>query len=312
MNIDIIRREFKTLLSSLFTKDELLAISSKTEQHFNFDKLVEKYNIDTIQIVDFSEIVENYFFNNHLMIDFISSSIERALQKSLKDDERNLLNNFIALLEKEGCHYNVERKTIEKINSTDEKDFGLFFNNNKYYVCFLSIDICGSSKIVANYQSDKVHEVFDSFKNYIRDKVEKFNGRIWEWEGDGGTAAFYKNTSSGVLCSIDVLLNLVLFNVLISPIPENIVIRIAMHSGWITYKDKFLEMDFTEKVIADDIQKQATPHDSLVISDTVYTNIFNKLKDRFTKFKHNDMVLYKFDLKNLDTFKIIEEEIINS
>ncbi len=175
-----------------------------------------------------------------------------------------------------------------------------------YYLTFLSIDIAGSSNIVKSYSPDLVSDVLYGFKNYVKEKVEKFGGFIWEWEGDGGTAIFTsRDTSNSVSCGIEIILYLVLFNNLISPLPENINIRVGINSSEQVFYADEKKMDMTAKIIADDIQKQAAKGNNLVLASNVYERLNKKIKKHFRKlfFEKLGLDLYMFEKQKAVDFE---------
>jgi len=291
------RRSFKNFLSASFSQKEMIDMCLQIDKSFDLSKLANYPRGVTIQRAELANLIVDSFFNKNLLAELITNTLGHTY-KSGKNIALGGGKEFLNTLEAGGFTYNVDKVQIEKIDKTG-KDFGIFFDNKPYYLSFLSIDICGSSKLVSNYSSDVVLEVFEGFRNFVKEKVDKYSGRIWEWEGDGGVAVFHENVSEGVLCAIEISLHLVLFNNLINTLPENIKIRLGSHAGWITYKENYQEMALSIKDIAEDIQKQAAKHNGLVISDEVYRHLYAKIRNSFKTFNKIDMSLFEFDKENL-------------
>lgn len=157
-------------------------------------------------------------------------------------------------------------------------------NGNDYFLAFLSLDIAGSSKIVGAYDSDQVHDAFMGFREFVAGKVMKYGGTICQWEGDGGTVVFKEDMFSAVMCGVEIVLFLILYNLLVSRLPENINIRAAIHGDTVAYTDMTDLLEIQPKILADDVQKQATPKNNLVISDKVYHRLPEKTQRSFEKF----------------------------
>ncbi len=175
-------------------------------------------------------------------------------------------------------------ENAQPINDNNQESIYPLEQGKEYFITFLSIDIAGSSNIVKSYSPDLVSDMLYGFKNYIKEKVEKFNGFIWEWEGDGGTGIFTDlDTSNAVLCGIEIILYLVLFNNLINPLPENINIRVGLHSTNLIFYDDEKKMDLTGKIFADDIQKQAAKGNNLAISAEVFNSLHKKIRKHLKK-----------------------------
>jgi class 3 adenylate cyclase len=185
-----------------------------------------------------------------------------------------------------------------------EENINTLVNAKEYHFTYVSIDIAGSSKIVAKYSPDLVQDVFFGFKSFVRKKSDKFGGIIIEWEGDGGSAVFINDAPSAVLCGIEIVLYLILFNNIISPLPENINIRIGLHCGEVVYFDDGKKMDLTVKNLSDDIQKQAAPKNNMVISDEVFKLLPLKLRERFKgfDFQRLNRHLHLFDKSSAVSF----------
>ena len=101
-----------------------------------------------------------------------------------------------------------------------------------YEFALLRVDIAGNSRLVRRYPRSRIKTVYGSVKDLVTRLVEKREGRIWGWEGDGGLAAFYfiDKTIQATLCGMEILHELFLYNLLGKGLPEPVLVRLAVHA----------------------------------------------------------------------------------
>lgn len=174
--------------------------------------------------------------------------------------------------------------------------------NKEYNFAFLSIDIAKSSKLVRYYEPNKVHEAFTGFKDFVIQKSNKFGGYVIQWEGDGGTIIFLNEMYFCVICAIEIILYLILFNTLVNDLDENINIRIGISSDIIFYKNSIDLLHHPAKVFADDIQKQAAQTNCLVITENIYNLLPNKVKKVFKNFYFEPLSINLYEFKKFNIF----------
>ena len=136
-------------------------------------------------------------------------------------------------------------KEYENVFEKDQRrektqDWGVMRENQTYAMTFASLDIVSSSELIKRNDLKNIEETLHSFKQYVKDHVEDFDGRVWIWSGDGGLAAFH-GPESTVLClqsMVSILAYLPHFNISLNRlIPESdIKVRIAVHAGLCNYK----------------------------------------------------------------------------
>lgn len=104
---------------------------------------------------------------------------------------------------------------------------------------------------------------------------EKRNGRIWNWEGDGGLAAFYfsQKNNSAVLSAMEIIHELFIYNMVGCRMDERLKVRIAVHSGPCQYRHNFedISSDTIKKIV--EIEFKYTKPDSVTFSSSVYLTL---------------------------------------
>ncbi len=194
------------------------------------------------------------------------------------------LPQILKELESSGLIYDDEYKMfVEKSDMKRTIGWGVLQENNIYDLSFISLDIVNNSELVRKYPKNQIALAYSDIREIFKYHVEKRNGRIWEWEGDGGFAAFYlqdKNIKA-VLSGIDILLELFLYNLLHCELDEAIHIRLAVHTGpcHFTYNIQSLQSDTLDKLM--ELEAKYTPPDNLVISSGVYFDMGSKLEHFF-------------------------------
>lgn len=217
---------------------------------------------------------------------------------------RELLNDIL----EQGYIYEPTRKMfIEDPEVRRTPNWGVLKLNEEYTISFLRVDIVGNSGLVRKYPSDMIRTTYGDFKNIVTHTVEKRNARIWNWEGDGGLAAFYFGSNihqSAVLCGMEILHELFLYNRLRSPLDEVLNIRIAVHSGPCEFFINPADLDRNETIITiKDLEKNNTDTDSLSISRTVFVMLDPLVAGQFETIQRNKKTeCYNYRLRWEDGF----------
>jgi len=176
----------------------------------------------------------------------------------------------------------VEDPAIRKTSS-----WGVLANDREYNFSLLKIDIVQNTKLLREERVDAVRKAYHDLKNIVRLLVEKRNGRIWIWEGDGGLASFFLSKNkhlTAVLTGMEILHELFLYNLHGSPLEQNIRVRIAVHSGTIPFDSQCAHLHHQEVYqTLTKIEEKHTPPNSLSISPVVNVMIAEELGPFFTR-----------------------------
>ncbi len=212
-----------------------------------------------------------------------------------------LLDRVVAEVEAQGYRYSVKEMVfVEAAHREKTMGWGTLHEGSMYEFAFLRADIVGNTKLVRTYEQDLVLGTFDRVRELIRRNVEKRNGRLWGWEGDGGLAAFYfldKNIQA-TLCGMEIVHELFFFNLLQSRLPEPLAVRLAVHAG----PCKFLSAgkDASNETIrrVELLEAKFTKPASLIVSPGVYTDLGGKLSKFFKPVAGPDnSPLYRYSLQ---------------
>lgn len=158
-----------------------------------------------------------------------------------------------------------------------------------YRLAFLSIDIVDSGKLIRKYSEKKFQIVLNNYISFVLNSAKNFGGDIFSWTGDGGLLAFWEEDAcnSTVWAGIKIMQEVVLFNLnsTLNPLKEPLRLRLAAHYGSVEFQIP------TTKIAADCIafvshlENEITPPAAFTISDIVYNELDDKLKNIFVYFK---------------------------
>ena len=285
MGISRLKRLLSEDFYRAFNLSELKHFSWTIEPNLDLYKLTGYPANLTIPIKEAAKEVIEYFFKKQKIIPLLNQVIHAA--KVGFKGEKVVFNNLKHILQEiKECGYNYKPE-INKvvIIEQDEKrsDWGFLQDGVNYNFCFVSIDICGNSKLFRKYDTDSIRKTYLNFKNLIKSIVEKRDGRIWQWEGDGGLCAFHNKDfiNSAVMSSIDILSALPIFNATSSFIDEDITIRIGINSGTTEFKND-TEMIDSEAIIKTKlIEKKFTYPLTISISQNTFQNVNPTIKHYF-------------------------------
>ena len=199
------------------------------------------------------------------------------------------LENFLYKLSLSGLYFDFQKRKLLRVD-TDKKqmaNWGALKDGKEYPIVVASVDICGNSKLVKKHSPKVMERVYYELWDYLRHKLELYDGRIWSWAGDGGILAFRyrKDTSEAVRCCLETLLALPVFNLSARPIKDDIVLRIGLDAGTVKFASD------TGRIVSDvvnyaaHLEKKGTAPSGLSVSDSVYGGLPAPLKKLFTEKK---------------------------
>ena len=113
--------------------------------------------------------------------------------------------------------------------------------------------------------------------------IEKRNGRIWGWEGDGGLAAFYfqdKNVNAA-LSAIEIILDLFFYNQFKCRLNEPLQARIAIHTGQCQFFQDLKRMQNDILRSLEVLESEYTLPNTITLSPSVYHDLGSKLENCF-------------------------------
>ena len=187
-----------------------------------------------------------YLDDEGRILDYVSSIVAldghgAGSSGRIKIRNFDLFLNDISTL---GWFYNNEHHVFEKDQSRIKtRDFGILRHGQVYPISFMNIDLAGSSKFANHLDTKVLTDLYENYRLFCEQIVHNHNGRIWEWNGDGFTGAFFgKNDSlNAFLAAQDFLIRIYYFQFQykhLSP-KTKLEIRIGADRGMVEFnKDK--------------------------------------------------------------------------
>lgn len=277
------------ILSKNFTTEEIDNLGKEIFQKFNAHLLsgqpfgtILKPEVAAKTIVEYS-IKQNKIKELTELI--IQIGLGKKIGIRLKEITIQNLDELFKILSSSGFHFVDSKHALEFTNELD--NWGYLEENKEYYFSYMSIDVVGNSQIQLNYEKNLIEDVYSRLYKLIEIVVEFYDGKIWNWAGDGGIAAFYLKPveESAVLAGIKIFLEVFLFN--LNPernkFKEPIKLRIGIHSGISIYKEnKGLILSDAINFVAH-LEKKFTETNHISISKEIYENLNPRLQSIFSK-----------------------------
>jgi class 3 adenylate cyclase len=206
-------------------------------------------------------------------------------------------------------------KELEVLGYSFKKEYGLFVESDParktrgwgtlreaatYDLSFVGVDIVGNTQLVRKHSRQRVLKAYAEVRQIFASIVDRREGRVWNWEGDGGVAAFYlgnKNVQA-TLAGMEALLELFTYNLFTPPFPEPLRLRVAVHAGPCQYFERHEDLRSDTLRRLELIESRHTEPDTLVISSRVYSDLGNKLSQFFRPqriTRHQSLYRYRLE-----------------
>jgi len=195
-----------------------------------------------------------------------------------------LLPRIIAEIEDQGLRYSTEKGMFVEAGEHERTmGWGTLREGRTYEFALLRIDVAGSSELVRRYTKEQVSSVYAMLRDMVTRFVEKREGRVWSWEGDGGLAAFYfiEKTIQATLCGMEIVHDLFLYNLLGRTLPEPLNLRLAVHAGPCRFLRSAKEAAGDTMRRVELLESSYTPPGCLTVSPGVFTDLGSKLSPLF-------------------------------
>ena len=196
------------------------------------------------------------------------------------------LEEFLNNLAHTGMVYDFRKRRLVKL----PKDFDLQLNwgslkeGKRYAITLMSLDVVGNSSLVSKYGNRVMEKVYFHLRRFIENRIHRFNGRIWNFAGDGGIVAFTfrGHQDRGVLCALEIQRSLPVFHLQAGfPLKEPITLRIGLDTGKIKFSNK--TGNIVSEVInyASHLEKQNTAAGGISISGSLHDEISPRIASVF-------------------------------
>jgi class 3 adenylate cyclase len=212
------------------------------------------------------------------------------------------LSRLIRELTLQGFIFDAENDMfIEDGRTRKSLNWSVLLEGKEYNLTFLRFDVSGNSLLVRNNPAKKVDKAYRDIFGFLNSSLEKRNGRLWTFQGDGGLAAFAFSDKdlAAVLCAVDFLHELFLYNACRCPLSSPVSMRLAVHSGPHVFSfntDSLKKADTVKEIM--DIESKHTKPNSVTVSNKVFNCLDRRLADLFVAVKRAYMhTLYTYEFR---------------
>lgn len=212
------------------------------------------------------------------------------------------LREIISHLREKGIIYDQANKIfVEDPSVRRTKNWGTLIEGEQYHFAFLRMDIAGNSKLVREYPDDVIQATYSDFRDMVKDSVDKRNGRVWNWEGDGGLVAFFfSNKNMYATCAgMDIVHRLFLYNHTRCRLNEPLGVRLAVHSGIMDYTSSEEDLKRTDVIkTVMDMEANHTKPGTLTVSDVVVNTFCKSFLGQFNPVRiGNNRIYHNYTLR---------------
>ncbi len=280
--------ETTEILANNFNPNEIEDLGKIIYKHYNGHKAAGVKNHITMSprkcanaLVQFLNDSKKTFQLIKLIIEMDDSSLNG---KSITIEG---LEAYLNKLAKSSIYYDFKKRKLHhsKKDALEMINWGTLKDGKTYNITVMSLDIVGNSKLVKKYGTKTMEKVYFRLRSFVEQKVLDYEGRIWNFAGDGGLIAFTFNehTTRAALCALDIRAALSVFNIRPDlPIKDNITLRLALDTGKIKFSDN------TGHIVSDIInyvahlEKSGTLPGEISISENVKKELATKVAKVFS------------------------------
>lgn len=211
------------------------------------------------------------------------------------------LHEIVQGIIEHGYVYDRENKLfIEDGRTRKTVNWSVLREGDEYIFAFMRLDIVGNSVLVRNYPENIIQETYGNLKQIVENSIDSRNGRIWNWEGDGGLVAFFFSNKSmlATLSAMEIIHELFIFNQVDCLLDNPLAVRIAVHCGSCQFSfdpDEIAKQDVIKEIVR--IESKHTGPNSITVSNVVFPALNELLLMQFSPLKTGDgQTLYNYEL----------------
>ncbi len=282
-----IRKLLDDLLVSSLNTDQMNDLARNVDRGFDITVVSGFGNKIVIPRKVAADCVISYFKNDESLLRFVAYMISRDGQPAsggvihLKS-----MDKILKLLGDKGWRFDPGQTLFIK-DQTGERtsDWGYLQAGSEYSHAFSSIDVVMSSEFTRLNIREDVETTLVRLRRYISEKVEKRDGRIWTWSGDGGIAVFHGEDAAmqSILSMIEVLNFLPLFNIAKNEMraESDIRLRIGMHYGTAVYNSDVSRIKSPDLDLAQNVEKKCANPNSIAVTGGLFQFLLPEIRTHF-------------------------------
>ncbi len=244
-----------------------------------------------------TDMIQNENFLDFILLLVRTGDIGHMGRKIRIPYMREIINGVIDL----GYLYDPENDMFTENSSRQRtRNWGALRRGIEYTIAFLRIDIVGNSELVRKYPQKKIHKAYEALREIVQSAVDRRDGRIWNWDGDGGLAAFFRGHKHqhAVLTGIEIIHELFLYNTTANPLEEDLSVRVAIHSGPFDYspdEEELANSETVKRVVS--IEQKLCKPGTLTASEVVKMMLDSTVLGLLKEFKSSSKRYYSYTLE---------------
>ncbi len=300
MNLNKLRRILKEVLIRSCNSDQIAYIGREADLHFNLKEVSGFGEHVVIPKQVAADTIINYFKTEYQILNFIST-LYYYEGKGISGGvvvlrDKHKLDKF---LEEHNLIYDASlNKFVTSQIDNKQKDWGILEEDTEYRLAFMELDIISSSELIKTNVKIDVEKTLRNFYDFILKIVEIYNGRIWQWYGDGGLITFLNamGVSSAIKVALQILYQLPIFNLTLNQLrwENKISLRVAIHFGKAIYKEDMNMIDSEDIQFTKQLEHNLGLPNQVIISETAYNLSEMELRKFFYKYQqYKNMYVYK-------------------
>lgn len=298
MGISRLKRLIIEDLTRTFDTRGLQLLVRNIDRDFDIHKMTGISETLSVSKKDAANIIVDYFFKAKKPLLLLDLFIQ--VSKYGFKGESICFNNLKQIYkEMDECGYKYDekiKKVIIKSNQQETRsDWGYLQEGSTYNFCFVSVDICGNSKLVRKYDRAAISDTYSNYNKMVLKSVDCRKGRIWHWEGDGGLLVFHLGdfVNDALMASIEILSFIKIFNVTANFLGEDLRIRIGINAGNAEYKKDVSSITSDSIEYTKLIEKKHTEPMTISVSKHTISHVGSVLRKYFVETNINGQDIYK-------------------
>jgi len=161
---------------------------------------------------------------------------------------------------------------FEDQNQQITRNWGRLVEGDERQMAILRLDIVGNTALVKENPKALIDKTYKDLRNIVTHAVVSRLGRLWTWEGDGAMGVFMLGNYSqlAIFAGLEIISEMFIFNKMENQLKSGIKLRMAVHSGHLTYSEsenQYTKADTVKTAIM--LESKAAVPDSLVISESL-------------------------------------------
>ena len=177
---------------------------------------------------------------------------------------------------------------------------GVLLEGYEYTICFLRMDVEGNSSLVRKYPQNIIKKTYTDLRSIVNRVIDKRDGRIWNWEGDGGLVAFFfgNRQLNATLCAMEIMHELFMYNLEQCRLDKPLKIRIAVHGGSLEYSGDLENITKSEPVKrVHEIEKKFTKPGTVTMSEPIKVMVDEVVTNEFLAFRDGNQNYYSYGIE---------------